>query len=290
MKNILIPIFSLVPSVAAAELPLSLESLQTDRGKVKLEAAVSYINSESRHSELSSPIYIQTGPASFISIPTELQENNRNTDMGLGMVGLRYGITKKAELYGNVSYLWAESRYSNGYAENKVKDKSLSNINLGINYTAVQDGKNPALVGFIETSVYEKAHDKRTRINSWLLGATTYKAIDPVVLSLTAAYRLNKSKSLSDGSRYKAGNYWLLSPSVSFAANEKISLTGGVQWLGKQPDRIENKKESFRNTSMYADFGVGIGFTKNTSINVATRFNISGENSSEIKMGVQHTF
>ena len=100
----------------------------------------------------------------------------------------------------------------------------------------------------------------------------------------------NGSNTLSDGIRYKSGNYLLLNPNISFAANDRISLTGGIQWLGRQPDRTDGKRESSGNTSTYAHFGAGFGFTKTTALNASARFNVSGQSSSELKFGVQHTF
>ncbi|MDD0759679.1 hypothetical protein PSZ75_23390, partial [Shigella sonnei] len=90
-------------------------------------------------------------------------------------------------------------------------------------HTFLKDGKNPALIAFLESTVYEKSRNKASSGKSWLIGATTYKAIDPIVLSLTAAYRINGSKTLSDDVKYKAGNYWMLNPNISFAANDRIS-------------------------------------------------------------------
>lgn len=72
MKNILFVFASLVPLCARADLPLSLEDVMTDKGKLKLDASVTYINSESSRSELTAPVYIQTGAASFIPVPTEI--------------------------------------------------------------------------------------------------------------------------------------------------------------------------------------------------------------------------
>ena len=260
MKNILFVFASLVPLCARADLPLSLEGVMTDKGKLKLDASVTYINSESSRSELAAPVYIQTGAASFIPVPTEIQENGSNSDMLVGTLGLRYGLTGNTDIYGSGSYLWRENRQFNGES------------------------------GFLESTVYEKSQGKASSGKSWLIGATTYKAIDPVVLSPTAAYRLNGSKTLSSNTKYKAGNYWMLNPSILFAANDRISLTGGIQWLGKQPDRIDGKKETARNTSTYAHFGAGFGFSKATALNASVRFNISGQTSSELKLGIQHTF
>ncbi|EMT5920541.1 TPA: meta-pathway of phenol degradation family protein [Neisseria gonorrhoeae] len=289
MKRIFLPALpAILPLSAYADLPLTIEDIMTDKGKWKLETSLTYLNSENSRSALAAPVYIQTGATSFIPIPTEIQENGSNTDMLAGTLGLRYGLTGNTDIYGSGSYLWHEERKLDG--NGKTRNKRMSDISAGISHTFLKDGKNPALIAFLESTVYEKSRNKASSGKSWLIGATTYKAIDPIVLSLTAAYRINGSKTLSDDVKYKAGNYWMLNPNISFAANDRISLTGGIQWLGKQPDRIDGKKESARNTSTYAHFGAGFGFTKTAALNASARFNVSGQSSSELKLGVQHTF
>ncbi|HFC7601797.1 TPA: meta-pathway of phenol degradation family protein [Neisseria meningitidis] len=289
MKRIFLPALpAILPLSAYADLPLTIEDIMTDKGKWKLETSLTYLNSENSRAALAAPVYIQTGATSFIPIPTEIQENGSNTDMLAGTLGLRYGLTGNTDIYGSGSYLWHEERKLDG--NGKTRNKRMSDISAGISHTFLKDDKNPALIGFLESTVYEKSRNKASSGKSWLIGATTYKAIDPVVLSLTAAYRINGSKTLSSNTKYKAGNYWMLNPNISFAANDRISLTGGIQWLGKQPDRLDGKKESARNTSTYAHFGAGFGFTKTTALNASERFNVSGQSSSELKFGVQHTF
>lgn len=289
MKRIFLPALpAILPLSAYADLPLTIEDIMTDKGKWKLETSLTYLNSENSRAALAAPVYIQTGATSFIPIPTEIQENGNNTDMLAGTLGLRYGLTGNTDIYGSGSYLWHEERKLDG--NGKTRNKRMSDISAGISHTFLKDDKNPALIGFLESTVYEKSRNKASSGKSWLIGATTYKAIDPVVLSLTAAYRINGSKTLSSNTKYKAGNYWMLNPNISFAANDRISLTGGIQWLGKQPDRLDGKKESARNTSTYAHFGAGFGFTKTTALNASARFNVSGQSSSELKFGVQHTF
>lgn len=279
---------AILPLSAYADLPLTIEDIITDKGKWKLETSLTYLNSENSRAALAAPVYIQTGATSFIPIPTEIQENGSNTDMLAGTLGLRYGLTGNTDIYGSGSYLWHEERKLDG--NGKTRNKRMSDISAGISHTFLKDDKNPALIGFLESTVYEKSRNKASSGKSWLIGATTYKAIDPVVLSLPAAYRINGSKTLSSNTKYKAGNYWMLNPNISFAANDRISLTGGIQWLGKQPDRLDGKKESARNTSTHAHFGAGFGFTKTTALNASARFNVSGQSSSELKFGVQHTF
>lgn len=58
----------------------------------------------------------------------------------------------------------------------------------------------------------------------------------------------------------------------------------------EQAARPDGKRESSGNTSTYAHFGAGFGFTQTTALNTSARFNVSGQSSSELKFGVQHTF
>lgn len=97
-------------------------------------------------------------------------------------------------------------------------------------------------------------------------------------------------KKTAEGDTFQAGNYIMLNPSVSFAANDKISLTGGVQWLNVQADKINGEKLSSRNTSTYAHAGVGFGVTRDTALNASVRWKVSGQSSSELKLGLTHNF
>ncbi|HFC3226460.1 TPA: meta-pathway of phenol degradation family protein, partial [Neisseria gonorrhoeae] len=72
MKNILLVFVSFVPLCVRADLPLNIEDIMTDKGKWKLETSLTYLNSENSRAALASPVYIQTGSASFIPVPTEI--------------------------------------------------------------------------------------------------------------------------------------------------------------------------------------------------------------------------
>lgn len=194
---------------AAAEMPLSLEELLTDKGKLPLETSLNYTNTENEQTRLVAPIYIQTGANSYIAIPTSLQRGSRNSDIIVGTAGLRYGITGKTEIYGNASYLWRSDRTFADTAHSS-RNKNFSDLSAGISHTFMHDGKNPALIGFAEATLYEKSYGKASSGKSWLLGATTYKAIDPVVLSLTGAVRTNRRKNTDAGS-LKTGSYLICS-------------------------------------------------------------------------------
>lgn len=289
-KNLIFISTFLLGEQAYADLPLSLEDIVTDKGRLKLESSVAYANSERSQNQFAHPIYIQTTANSLVAVPTVLANTDTNSDVVAATVGLRYGLTGKTDVYGSASHLWRSRREFDGADGLKSRSRQFSDVSLGVSHTFLQDGKNPALIGFAETAVYEKSHGRASSGKAWTLGATTYKAIDPVVLSLTASYRHHLNKKTANGETFRAGNYVMLNPSVGFAANDKISFTGGVQWMNVQADKVNGEKTSARNTSTYAHAGVGLGITRDTSLSASVRWKVSGQSSSELKLGLSHQF
>jgi len=76
-----------------------------------------------------------------------------------------------------------------------------------------KDGDNAALLAFAEVALGEKHQFSTANFQSAMLGLTAYKANDPVVFSVTGAYRFNKTRK--DGSTaFRPGNITVLSPAV----------------------------------------------------------------------------
>lgn len=59
---------------AHADLPLTVENLLSDKGKTRLEFSTTYVNSERRGVDSADPIIVQTGPATFVEIPSLVGE------------------------------------------------------------------------------------------------------------------------------------------------------------------------------------------------------------------------
>lgn len=114
-SKILFPIFTFFAcAFVRADLPLSLEDILTDKGKVKLESSLTYANSERSKNQFANPIYIQTTNNTLVAVPTTLGNTDSNSDMIVGTAGLRYGLTGKTDIYGSTSYLWRSSREFDG--------------------------------------------------------------------------------------------------------------------------------------------------------------------------------
>ena len=250
---------------------------------------MSYANSDRQGVSTGEPITVQTGATSFVSLPTLIGESRGNSDSLVGTLGLRYGLTGKAEIFARTSYLHSSTRSSNVLGVSSSNDSRFADAWAGINYEFKKDGDTPALLGFAEIALREK-HDKSSRsLKSALLGLTSYKAIDPVVLSVTTAYRLNQSRK--DGeANYKPGNLFLLNPSIAFAVNDRVTLTTGMQWTSRQADKWNGQAQGFRRTSSDLLLGVGYGISKGSTVNLTFKSNVSGSSGADLRLNWLHTF
>jgi hypothetical protein len=277
------------PSIAHADLPLTVEDLITDKGKVKLDVSVAYANSDRQGVSTGEPITVQTGPTSFVTLPTLIGESRGNSDSLVGTLGLRYGLTSKAEIFARTSYLTSNSRSSDLSGTSSHSENRFADAWAGINYQFKKDNDTPAVLGFTEIALREK-HEKSSRsFKSALVGITTYKAIDPVVFSLTTAYRANLSRQDGD-TTYKPGNLLLLNPSIAFAVNDRVTLTTGMQWTNRQADKWDNQAQGFRRTSSDLLLGVGYGISKGSTLNLTFKSNVSGSNGADLRLNWLHTF
>lgn len=278
-----------MPTLVQADLPLTVEGLITDKGKVKLDVSLAYANSDRRGISTAEPITVQTGPTSFVTLPTVIGESQGNNDALVGTLGLRYGLTAKAEVFTRASYLYNSRRTRDVLGISRDSDSRFADAWAGLNYQFKQDNDTPAVLGFAEVALREKHRESSRSFKSALLGVTTYKAIDPVVFSLTAAYRINQSRR--DGSLdYQPGNLFLLNPSIAFAVNDRVTLTTGVQWTSRQADQFDGKAQSFRHTRTDLLLGVGYGITKGSTLNFTFTANASGSNGADLRLNWLHTF
>lgn len=274
---------------AFADLPLTVEDLITDKGKVKLDVSLAYANSDRQGVSTGEPITVQTGPTSFVTLPTVIGESQGNSDALVGTLGLRYGLTGKAEIFARTSYLTSSARTSDVSGTSKSSDSRFADAWAGINYQFKKDDDTPAVLGFAEVALREKHARSSSSFKSALVGITTYKAIDPVVFSLTTAYRFNQSRQDGD-TNYKPGNLLLLNPSIAFAVNDRVTLTTGMQWANRQADKWDNKTQGFRRTSSDLLLGVGYGISKGSTLNLTFKSNVSGSSGADLRLNWLHTF
>lgn len=289
LRHLCLVSFGLLSAAAHADLPLTVEDLITDKGKLKLDASLAYANIDRQGLSTGEPLVVQTGPTSFITLPTAIGESQDNSDSLVGTLGLRYGLTGKAEIYARGSYVYSSHRDSGISGTSSSSESRFADAWVGINYKFKQDDGTPAVLGFTEVALHEKHRESKVSFKSALFGLTTYKALDPVVFSLTAAYRLNQSRK--DGAvDYKPGNLLLINPSVGFAVNDRVTLTTGLQWTSRQADRVDGSEQGFRRTSTDLLLGVGYGIARGHTLNLTFKGNASGRNGADLRFNWLRTF
>lgn len=274
---------------AYADLPLTVENLLSDKGKTRFEFSTTYVNSERRGIDAADPITVQTGPATFVEIPSIVGERSTNTDAVVVSTGIRYGLTNKDEIYGRVSGVSVDSRSENLLGEvSKISDTRFSDAWVGINHKFRDDTDKAALFGFAELQLAEKQSDDSTaKGKSAVIGMTTYQTYDPVVLSLTGAVQVNGKRDVN-GIDYKPGNSLILSPSVGFAVNDKVTLTSGVNWRMKQEDEYNGTKTGIKRTSTSLNLGLGFALGKKDTLNFAVQPQVSGDGDVQMNLNWIH--
>lgn len=168
----------------------------------------------------------------------------------------------------------------------EASDERFADAWLGVNHRFLEEGDSPALLGFLELAAAENVAADGTDLvhgKSAVLGFTTYRAHDPLVLVLTGAYRWQGPRTREER-RLDPGDLILLNPSVSFAVNPEITLSGGLQWRWQQADRHEAAPSGLRSTQTALTFGVGHSWSQRLTVNVNTRATVSGQGGAEIDL------
>jgi len=95
-------------------------------------------------------------------------------------------------------------------------------------------------LGFVEISAVENTATDGSDfvyVKSGQIGFTTYRSIDPVVLSLTAGYRYAGNRNVG-GQQVDPGDLVFINPSLDFAVNDKVTVSGGPSFWFRGQDKI----------------------------------------------------
>lgn len=263
-------------------MPLSLDELLTHQKQIRLELGVTYANRQYKGLVSGEPILIQVSPAQFVAVPSQVGESNASSDTQVLTLGGRYGINSRTEIYTRSSAISTQNRRLVFNQPQYQHDDYLSDVWLGVNYIFIQEGKNPALLAFAELAAYEATPNESELAKSLLVGFTTYRVSDPIVFSITTAYRASAERTLADGSLYAPNNYLLVNPSVGFAVNADVTLNLGWQWRNMSASKTDNHTNGLRQTITDLTLGAGWGVSKKSTVNFNVKSNLSGNEGAEL--------
>ncbi|MGV2112819.1 transporter [Agrobacterium salinitolerans] len=230
----------------------------------------------------------------FVTVPVGLGPTNRQSETLLTTVGLRYGLTEKSEIYTRATYRFDNSRFAdsiNDAMENRSSNAFQSHV-VGINYRFLDDDKYPALIGFADIALFENTASSGTKLHSAKSGAvgfTTYRVIDPVVISMTAGYRPNLTRKV-DSQEINPGDTLFINPSIAFAVNNEMTLTGGFGLNFTGADMLDGVKRGTRNTNADLQFGLAYAWDKNTTLRADARTEVLGESGFTVGLTLTRKF
>ncbi len=264
MKRLLIA--SLLLSLIANAKAVKVDEVLTDAHKFKLEFGLNYSNIQSQ-TGLFSIQNIQTNNGDFITLPIYLGDKKSIQDYVNYSFTLRYGLTKKVELFSSLNFYSSTTSTTIENSFSSTTSHGFNSLNIGATYQVKEEDTKPSLLIGFSIPVIEKTkfNDKSYTNNfkSLRVYATSYYTVDPVVFLLNSSYTLNFSKKLGDNS-LKSGNIFTISPQVYFAVNPYTSLHWGVRYTHKSKTKLDGK--TIEDSSSWVTFIVGASYELSNSV------------------------
>ncbi len=257
-----------------------------------LNFSYSSINKSSGKSQL---IYLQTNNNALIPVFTYLGDEKTNTDNLLITARIRYGITRKLEVFSSASTLSSFSRISYPTGSSKSKNESkFSSLGIGFSYQLHNEDKYPGiLISYstlaINNSSFPNGY-KNTYFRDHKLNLSTYYTVDPIVLYLETSYEVHLPRK-KDNTTLNPGEKLSLSPQIYFSVNPFISLYWGVEWFLQGKDKVNSQSLSTTTINVYYLFGASWSVGQKSLVNFDFRYlPIPDGSQSTISIGWNYKF
>lgn len=255
-----------------------------EQGQWRLHASAIYSNSESATVQSGDYVVVQTGTGQYVQVPSTLDSQNSNTDALIFVPGVSYGLSNGTEIGANLAArsVWARTETADGPQSDSATQFSGASFN--VSHTFTKSRKVLILVGFLDASLAQNVAAEGTDFvygKSLSAGAVVYRLIEPVILSATAFYQVNRPRSVN-GETYTPGNFLVISPSVYFKANMLVTFSGGLNWSLQQGDKTSGQARGLHHTQLGLDFGLGYAWSEDVSLVATANTNISGGSGASI--------
>ena len=163
---------------------------------------------------------------------------------------------------------------------------------LGVNHQFLPDNKTPALLGFFTLDLVEnpveRGSDKHYGRNA-SVGFTTYRALDPLLLSAVARYD-HRGDYRVDGFTFDPGESFSLTPQLAFAVNHLVTLTGGIRWEWHDSSRLKGRDLTINRTRTSLLAGLGYSWSEDLSVTLNGEFAVSDVAGSKLGIRVVYKF
>lgn len=278
---------------ADEDLALTVENVISDAGELRLRTGLEYVNVDTEDNQVAFRT-IQLGSGRFVTVPAAVGSQREITDTLVGTASLSYGATADLELRAAVSGTYTNARRigPNTAGPESDNDVSFNDAALGVNYRVSPDNATPALFAFADVTVAERTAlggGDLTFGRSGTAGLTTFRTIDPVVLTLTGGYRWAIRRE-AGGRDVDPGDSAFLNPRVAFAVNNSVTLTGGtrVRWQGA--NEVDGTTQNIDTTRLRWQAGVSYEPRADLTFRLRGEADAGGGNEAQLGLTVIYTF
>ncbi len=254
-----------------ADLPLTVEDILTAHHRYRIEANLEYSNRE--YSDLSS---------GYIS----------SSDLALLSIGSRWGWSLQTELLVRAYGYQSQVRVRQEGRSDETGDADWSRLLVGINHQFSGDSNTPALLGFASVDLLDKPGVPGAKVGSARninLGLTTYRSLDPLLLSAVVMYEYRAAYDINE-LEVEPGNSFSFSPQFAFSANHLVTLTGGIRWEWRDSPRVAQKNLTIGRNRTSLLLGMGYSWNEDVSISLNGAFSVTDSEGSSLNMSVVYKF
>lgn len=258
-----------------------IDEFVSQEGKWRYEGGITYINTTSDTYRGYTGGYVQVSPTQFVPFASGIGEQRRQTDQFLGQAGIRYGLSAATEVGLRSTGYWANVRDFDRTQSRESAESRTSFDSLDLTLThRLYRGEGKSVFAFGSLGLISKItlapHGARNaNLQRGSLGISAYATDDPIVFSLTSSIGINRPINVG-GNRYRQGPFYTFSPTVSLLANDRITLSSGLQFSFLKASEYAGKPLDMDRSSVLLTLGAGYAWDENLSLYVNYGVDMSG--------------
>jgi hypothetical protein len=277
---------------ALADLPITVENLLTENDELKLSFNVSYASADTSkvslmYQKIDEIDKLDTSNNKPIQRPKVVGEERTNSDKYFFTLGGRYGLSDTTEIYSRISAVANDIRTYSDNHSNSLKSKQLNQFIIGVNFQFYDDTYSSALLSFAELTLFENtARDgsKYVFFKAGKFGLTAHKAIDPVVLSISAGLHHRWLREVNNKD-INPSDLLFINPNFRFSMNNEVTLTGGVQFNFRTQDIVDDEWTGIRKSQTDLELGIDYASSEKLTFNLTITTDVSGYSGAQANIG-----
>lgn len=293
MKAVFISFFwVLAISVAVADLPITVDGVIIKNDENRLDISTS-IDIRNNRDVTSGYQFIKDGDGEYVMVATDIGAAYDNAVYTTMNIGLRHGISPKTEIFGSLTGMSVNQESLDSTGDYQTSNSAgLRQLSIGINHSLNEPDTDMPLIASASARLAENASledDDWSHLKTVDVGLSTYKMLDPVLLSAKVGYQHAAERNIGE-EKQNPGDLLYLSPSLNFLANDQVTLFTSADITHKQRDQIEGEKTGASDTQANLSGGINYRMDKKHQLSLDVSQNITGEDNAAVTLGFSRKF